>query len=358
MKSKQPSKYYKQLKPSLVNFSKFAVVSFALTEIVLGKSPYQIIKKDTLSNIIYEKFGPPIYGPRGRLREVIALNPHLLNPDFIKPGDIIYLPSNYVGVIPLQVNKERTTEVTQVQVKKVERQSEVQAQPVAQNSIQGPAQDEEIGKLNFRAGTGGVEIEQYDKSNKITSRVISNNAYFLNVGMDQKWSENSSFNLSWDISKIDLAQPDGIPLSKTDIILSKFSGTYLRQVSEKWKFGLKTEVGQLPQLQRKDATTLKVETPWIPIVSPSVVYNHKINRFYDAGVEGAVGYVLPALISSKETNSGYGYELRPYLSLSLKKMQVWTEGSWSERNFSDSRSEVHFRELKFMVGIKFPILGE
>lgn len=343
-KSKQNLRHYNQLKPSFRDVSKVVLMSFTFSEVVLCKTTYEVSKKDTLSNIIYEKFGSPLYGQRGRLREVIALNPHLPNPNLIRPGDVINLPSHYVELIPAP--------------NVVEAQTEVQSSAVTHTTIQNSTHVEEIGKLNFRAGTGGVEIEQYDKSNELTSRVISNSAYFLNVGVDQKWSENSSFNLSWDFSKIDLAQPEGTTLSKTDVLLSKFSGTYLRQISDKWKFGLKTEIGQLPQLKRKDETSLKVETLWIPVVSPAVAYNHKINRFYDAGIEGTVGYVLPALVSSNETYSGYGYELRPYLSMSLKKMQIWTEGSWSERNFSDRASEVHFRELKFMVGIKFPILGE
>lgn len=340
----------KIIKPYLWNLNKFVLVSFTLTEIVLGKSTYLVSKKDTLSNIIYTMFGSPLYGPRGRLKEVISLNPHLMNPDLIRPGDVINLPSDYGEVISTHERKETKPKMAHDKIQETDTQQE------PQNLNQKPFQLQEIGKLNFRAGIGGVEIKQYDKFNKLNSSVISNTAYFFNLGMDQKWSENNSFNVSWDIGKIDIAQPEGTPIAKRDILLSKFSATYFRNISDKWKLGVKTEIGQLPLLQRKDEDTLKVERPWIPVVSPTAIYKHKINRFYEAGIEGNFGYVFPAIISSKQTNSGYGYELRPYLSTSLRKFEVWTEGSWSERNFSDRESEVNFRELKFMVGIKFPLL--
>lgn len=321
------------LQSYLRKLSKSLVISFALTEIAFGSTIHRVNKKDTLSNIVYARFGSPLYGAKGRLKTVIALNPHLVDPDHLKPGDLIFFPDAYVEIEEPYVAQSR-----------------------AQNRL--PASFEEIGKFIFGAGTGGIEIQQYDKDNKITSRVISKNAHYVTLGMDQSWSEDSQFNIRWDLAKVKFDQPDGIALSKTDFLLSKFSGTYLYKISDKLKFGLKTEFAHLPQLQRNNTTTAKIETPWIPVVSPSVIYNNKINRHYEAGLEGTVGYVLPSVISTSETYSGYGYELKPYISMSLKKVQVWTEASWSEINFSDAGSDIKVQELKFMLGIKIPIIGD
>jgi hypothetical protein len=283
----------------LGKFSKFLVFSFTLTEMAFGRIHYRVDKKDTLSHIIYSKFGSPMYGSKGRLRVVLALNPHILDPNHIKPGDVIYLPDSYVET--------------------------------PHHKVLGPTASEEIGKVLFRAGTGGIEIQQTDKVRKLTSRVISSSANFFTLGMDQAWSDDSQFNLSWDLTNVKFAQPEGIGLSKTDFLLSKFSGTYSHKISDKLKSGLKTEFSQLPQLQRDNATTSKIETPWIPVVSPAVIFNHKISRHY---------------------------EFKPYISMSLKKMQVWTKAFWFERNFSDADSDIKVQELKFLVGIKIPILGD
>ena len=283
----------------LGKFSKFLVFSFTLTEMAFGRIHYRVDKKDTLSHIIYAKFGSPMYGSKGRLKVLLALNPHILDPNHIKPGDVIYLPDSYVET--------------------------------PHHKVLGPAASEEIGKVLFRAGTGGIEIQQTDKVRKLTSRVISSSAIFFTLGMDQAWSDDSQFNFSWDLTNVKFPQPEGIGLSKTDFLLSKFSGTYSHKISDKLTFGLKTEFSQLPQLQRDNATTSKIETPWIPVVSPAVIFNHKISRHY---------------------------EFKPYISMSLKKMQVWTKASWFERNFSDADSDIKVQELKFMVGIKIPILGD
>ncbi len=53
---------------------------------------YTVKSGDTLSEIIYEQIGEPIYGKKGNLKKILALNPILITkPDRLRPGQIIEL---------------------------------------------------------------------------------------------------------------------------------------------------------------------------------------------------------------------------------------------------------------------------
>lgn len=69
----------------------FLSISYALSE-------YIVKKGDTLSDVVKTHFpGMGIYGTTGKLQDLLKLNPHLINPNFILPGDRILLEERVTG---------------------------------------------------------------------------------------------------------------------------------------------------------------------------------------------------------------------------------------------------------------------
>ncbi len=50
---------------------------------------YVVKKGDVLSRVVHELVPGQVWGKHGSIKKVIALNPHVKNPDFIFPGDKI-----------------------------------------------------------------------------------------------------------------------------------------------------------------------------------------------------------------------------------------------------------------------------
>ena len=73
---------------------------FLMVPIMAWAEGYIVKRDDTLSGIARAHFGKPIYGNRGSLARLLALNPkHSASPDAIYPGQRIELPTSSTKIM-------------------------------------------------------------------------------------------------------------------------------------------------------------------------------------------------------------------------------------------------------------------
>ena len=89
------SKFNLRLPHSLL--ASVIVSAFLFTSPVFGDdlpSTYTMKVNESLSSVCRRMFSGPVWGSRGSYKKVLALNPKILNPNLVFPGDIIILSSS------------------------------------------------------------------------------------------------------------------------------------------------------------------------------------------------------------------------------------------------------------------------
>src|SRR5690606_36509917 len=86
-------------------------LNYAIPFSAFDQRAYKILPDQTLSEIAY-KMCRKVYGKSGLLRVLKKLNPHIVNPDKIRPGEKVNLPTDFS--CPLPHDDSRSVELKQV----------------------------------------------------------------------------------------------------------------------------------------------------------------------------------------------------------------------------------------------------
>ena len=139
---------------------------------------HQVKKGESLSRLIERTFPDQrIYGKRGKLAEIIALNPQLSNPDKIYPGDIIYLTKEDEVLVENVSEPERTIIEDEGVIAPVDLENTEETYSHTENRIQNPW------KVSLYWGVRDLSITQEEDLGKGDVKVV----YFNNLSLHTEY---------------------------------------------------------------------------------------------------------------------------------------------------------------------------
>lgn len=196
---------------------------------------FTVRKGDTLSEIARTFMGKPIYGKRGSLRKIIALNPQIKNPNFIRPGQIVYIDqqTEVAEVEPVSapaqtsVNTEDTFEVEPV------------IELIAPREIAAPevAEFSPRSRLGVSTGFEYFAINATDKATKDDAKLISTTTPLINTYWELQWSEkySSRLNIGYAAEVLVKDKNTDKKLKNASGVRTNFGLDITRKMSEKFR---------------------------------------------------------------------------------------------------------------------------
>ena len=266
----------------------------------LPAQTYRVKSGDTLSSIAMNKVsGKPIYGKTGSLNILTGLNPEILNPNRIKPGTLIRLPS-------LQEAQEE--KVSQRSVATVVEPTQNKCEP--QLSVQSTNQETlPVAKSKFRTWLGFSydRFDSTDKATKVQSTMLSS----LDPSIGAAW--DMSFGSAWGIGLEGQLVSQEIQKNITSSRSIQDSHHYLGAMAfsvfhsdtdADSRLSIGTAEGVFPRtLANSDIILDKVV---IPFVKLERTWKWHVVRDGDIGLGGSVSYLLPSQGVGYDVDAGFG----------------------------------------------------
>ena len=165
----------------------FTFSQFLGNAIAFSDPEFYVVKSgDTFSEIVWFKFGSPLYGKNGKLLKLISLNSHIKNPYKIKPGQKIIF--------------EQPRNVAQYDISAVP----------ANEQITEPESSEVLFLKETRDPYSEYSLSPYfyfstitgeDSSNSSKAELISNLNFLVQASWAQNWSDKFSTSLQGSIRR-------------------------------------------------------------------------------------------------------------------------------------------------------------
>jgi hypothetical protein len=266
---------------------------FFRTSIVCANNLYYshvVIKRETLSNILYKKKLFPIYGKSGYLAQVRALNPQIGNRYIIYPGQNLVLP-------------------------KIENQIYSPFPPIPQPSPEIKNLKNKIRSshslLDFSLSNRFVKIKSNDFRNGSRATLLSDSGIGYSISWGQKWSDklNTYFNFeNYQVQILDSSTPDK-SLSNTTQSLTSYTFGVSQVLNAKTMLYLSLNYGESIVYRAERSDLIEIEKFVSAKLNPG--FNYTFLSRDELKLYSLINFIL-ALPSTQETYSSkfsYGHKL-------------------------------------------------
>lgn len=180
------------------NIAIFLAILFATRPIVAQTVYYEVMRGDTLSEILHSKGLRPIYGKDGALAHTLEMNPSLQESD----GDLI-LSGQRILLSSTSPSKREKIKITSSLEEKEPSSPEKNIIQASSDKLMKHA------SLSLSFGTGLVGVNAEDEKGD-RGRTQTQSYYFTELSFKQNWSDlalTSSFNIGFH--QFTLASPEG-----------------------------------------------------------------------------------------------------------------------------------------------------
>jgi LysM repeat protein len=180
-------------------------LGLGLSAFAYSSTIYMAKKGDVLSSIAQEKMKGPVWGKKGNLNSLLALNPKINNPDLIYPGQEIQLPDDVIAEATATQTRSVASVSPACEVKRAPAADEAAAPTTAVTPLTPPP-----------AGNALIELSPYYGLSSIsaTDKATGNPASLassINAGLDvhyyQLWSESFRTFIDLNLGTLSFEQP-------------------------------------------------------------------------------------------------------------------------------------------------------
>lgn len=288
----------------LVRF--FFVVSFFPPSSAVAYT-YRAKAGDTLSEVLYQHLGPPIYGAKGCLRYT-ALKNKMSNVNTIFPGQEIEIPSLEEWS---QQNGER--KVASGEEKKMEEKQPEIANISAPPNPPAPAflphsEIEVLPSFSF------LQVEGLERSNSSRAVLISRLVSGADFSWSQLWSERVKTYALLGAKKITIESASSRTLLNGSQTYSKIEfGSKLRLLDHV-EVGVGVGAEEQVLYRAVSATEVQIDAVPMPVARGSLAYEFARARPLSAGVQVGASYYFPVNTVIYNTGHGASYDGKLFLT--------------------------------------------
>lgn len=257
-----------------------AVLNFCLLNHGFAQDSYLVKKGESLSNIVKRQFpNDRLYGPKGKLAEVLVMNPHIKNPNFILPNQRIIFVREEIPVrqdAPTLIREAKNMNYPSDDEWGVSALYGAKFISVTQSGALGKVQvgvlflnDFKINSVfRFKDISIGFNLDSYKFKYETVTSGDSERMYALDLFSSYRWV----------IGGVGIEQT---PLFRNDAGVVEMTKQSLMYLS----LGMKKDI----QLQAKKPTTLKLKTSFrFPVMNSTDSADIELKSVSGLGLNGQV----------------------------------------------------------------------
>lgn len=283
---------------------------------------YVVKEKDTLSTIVQQTMHGRIYGKRGGLEKLVALNPKIKNPNLIFPGDDIILSGEDQKLVDeSQANRTLATADAPAT-------TEPSKNLPAEN--QNKALDERVSTVDtlFKRGANLaltpyvsiLSLEAEDRASGNASTVASKYDAGVTLSYVQDWSEKFHSQLNLKMGMVDFEKPTNSSRSLVDTqkFIFGLGAETSHQLSEKLGLTFGIDYGKELFIRSVSTQSETVDAVNVPTLGTKLSYDFANLDPFHFGVSGTYKAMLPASADGYSVKFGNLYGLSLYFNQRMK----------------------------------------
>jgi LysM repeat protein len=292
----------------------FVIVSAMLISSVLGfaQGSFHIVKKgETLSQIAHENHSGRVYGAKGSLEKILALNPHIDKPELIFPGQKILIQEADVSPRALaSVDEEKKVVPSEVP-------PPLKAEAVSEKNP--------VSRLSLDAGFGYFRIDSKDKSTGASSTFLSAMNPEARLTWDLDWNEKWTSRVRFNYAGSDVFNDTS---TNAPVLKGASKSRYGFEVGVTRSWSPSSRTGFYLNIQERifthatETTSVTVDR----VSEPSVKIAHESELFHvktatlGLGVSGEA--ILPGRGPGYSTDTGFGADAVFFLRHDLDRFSI------------------------------------
>ncbi len=316
---------------------------------VLAES-YVVQSSDTCSSIARAKLGKPIYGEKGTLKRLAALNPTLQDLNLIYPGQTIQVgdgaPVEPVQEGPPQAIAPQATPASTPEPVVEKAPEKTPERVVAEEEYIPPGI--ELGLI-----TGMTDLQATSLENGTRATLGSNLNLGVRAAWAHEWSEKFQTSLAWSLSILSFKPPTSTnkTLDSSSHVMQALAvgGSY--RLSESLFLQLSYEMKDQIFITAKDSTTIALDS--VSISDLKLGLRWRILEFhrFELGFVPSFSYLFSKASDGYSVHSGQEYAGRIYVSREFAAFIL--EGSFG-LVFRDQNTDlVTQTETDTLLGVTF-----
>lgn len=299
-----------------------------ITALANGYDGYVVKPGETLSEIIWQKYGSPLYG-RGNYLEQIAKKNKISSSDKIYPGqEIKLLPPKFIESAP----------------------PEAAICPVVVVPIEAETQIDRRWKIGFTPKFIFSKIDVTDSSGKAT--LLSNLSFGSSIFAERAFADKWHYSLGLDYEKSDFLPPENKTLTQSsNILMGLFFGVGA-DLSERLRmaaqFGLKQELF----LRGASSSSLALDKVLVPRVRLGLETELTKQERFSVGLGVDTNLLFPVKTANYDIKQSIDYCGKIFISKALGS-QMNLRGGIFYRQSSQSTSIVD--QVRSDTGVEFSL---
>ncbi len=227
---------------------------------------YVVKSGDTLSTIAAKQISKKVYGKSGSLKKIIALNPQIKNPDFIKLGDQVIV-SNDQSILA-KAETKFFPQVLRSPAEAVPALSEPETSSIKEATPQG------YYLFSIEPEFISTKLQGTDSSTGASANLVSKSNYGLRTSYSQVWNSKFQTKFFFGLTKLSIKEPSsGGTLSNADQTMYSYGATLQFKLSENFIIGSGLGVTQRPYLRAISSTLVALDATSVPSALIDASYN-------------------------------------------------------------------------------------
>ena len=319
------------------------LLALSLITTVVHAETFIVKKGDTLSQVAEQFLGKPIYSSKGSLRKLIALNPQIKNPNFIRPGQIIYVSTTTEEVA---VEPQEDTFEPEPVIEMISAPEEI------------PAEDTPVIKTTYKFGAStGLEYldinasgkEFNDKANLVMSPVPT-----VKLFAERDWSEKYSSRFTFAHAfepKVDTRANQELKNSQGH--RSRFSLDLTRKINDQFRVRGIGAYARRSFIKAESDEVLSLDRIYGFEIGGGAEFDFfkKEKSTIGAGLDAF--YLAPSSGAGYTTDSGYSTLANVYLRHQLSSMMLEASTYYGHWNQDTKFVSQKVNTLGFNVGLSW-----
>lgn len=315
---------HKQAKSAYARLLAFVLASLTLLPPMSSvASTYVVQPGDTLSDILWLKFGSPVYGRHGRLIKIIALNKNNIpDPSKLIPGELVNLGEEIPAL--------RETKIAPEDIEVAQRHPASQIEEVAPPPVVAtvPAAAVRVRRhFELTPETFFSYFGAEDKTNHSAAAVASNINYGLTGSYFQHWSDTLYVGVLFSDRHMSFNPIDLRPIAGASQSYLNFGFSLEKKLSPNSSLSSEFGAKQSPYIRGMTGGALSIDavsTPYFKIGAKTFVLDFQFMHL-TGGISGLL--LLPMSQNGFRTNLGYG------LRGELNSRDAWSENINADLGF-------------------------
>ncbi len=269
---------------------RFAVAILLCGSLCVEAAEYLVRKGDTLSEIAARQLGGPIYGEKGAIHRILALNPSITDPNRVSIGQKLALEAEPAPVLA-------TTEAPPAS-----RAPAAEAPPVVE--VRDP---NVYGIITVSPNFESTAISATDNTSAATAKLLSKSNAGVSLSYAQRWSQSFETEFFFGLKWLKMAAPQSGSLLNDSPTLSSYGVRACVSPNQAFHYGAGVTFEQAPFLKGVSVTEVTLDALTVPTLHAFAGYDFLARGPFTLGVSADAGLGLPTDSGTYQTKTNPSY---------------------------------------------------